>query len=108
MSRDARTAVDLARNLARSSRIRGLGQSDLFAGLLYATLCNVEWRRRDPNESWHCSWRMAGELVAGLRGEGDDLSWYCWGHEGTIDEVVLAELAALGWTPVSLEASPGR
>ena len=106
MPRNAHTAVVLARDLARSGRIRELVQSDLFAGLLYAALCNVEWRRRDSNESWHCSWRMAGELVAGLRGEGDCLSWYCWGHEGTIDEVVLNELAALGWTPVSLEASP--
>jgi hypothetical protein len=31
--------------------------------------------------------------VAGLRGDGDYLSWYCWGHEETLDEAVLVLLA---------------
>jgi len=43
------------------------------------------------------SWRWAGGLVARLRGEGDYADWYCAGGEGTVDEVVLAELQLLGW-----------
>jgi hypothetical protein len=97
--------TDLARDLALSARIRSCVQNDLFAGLLYAALCATEWRHRDAKATWSCSWRAAGSVVAGLRGDGDYLNWYCWGHEETFDEAVLAELDALGWGPVE-EAAP--
>ncbi len=93
-------SADIARDLARSARIRACVQSDLFAGLLYAALCATQWRHRDTKATSSCSWRVAGGVVAGLRGDGDYLSWYCWGHEETLDEAVLAELDALGWRPV--------
>jgi len=97
--------ADLARDLALSARIRSCVQNDLFAGLLYAALCATKWRHRDAKVTWSCSWRAAGNVVAGLRGDGDYLTWYCWGHEETFDEAVLAELDALGWGPVE-EAAP--
>ena len=96
----------MALDLAGSERIREKVKGDLFAGLLYAALCNNEWRHRRANETWGCTWRSAGDVVTGLRGEGDYLDWYCWGHEGVIDEVVLAELEALGWRPVTMGPTP--
>ncbi len=102
--------ASLERDLARSHRIRFCVQSELFAGLLYAALCSVFWRHKTSGEIWSSSMRSAGGIVAGLRGEGDYLFWYCWGHEGTIDEVVLTELAELGWEPVSIsgdDLAPG-
>jgi hypothetical protein len=92
--------ANLARDLALSARIRACVQNDLFAGLLYAALCATKWRHCDAKATWSCSWRAAGGVVAGLRGDGDYLSWYCWGHEETLDEAVLAELDALCWGPV--------
>ena len=91
------TTSDLGRDMARSDRLHELVGSEVFAGLLYAALCNTTWRHVASDQIWHCSWRSAGALVAGLRGEGCYLDWYCWGHEGEVDEQVLLELEALGW-----------
>jgi len=97
-------ATDLALDLAESERIREQVKGDLFAGFLYAALCNNDWRHDRSNDTWSCTWRRAGDVVADLRSEGNYLDWYCWGHEGMIDEVVLAELGVLGWHPATLES----
>ena len=75
--------------------------SDLFTRLLYAALCNTEWRHPATGEMWSCSWRSAGGVVAHVRGEGSDLDRYCSGGEGLVDEGVLAEIEALGWELVA-------
>lgn len=98
------TSPDLGRDMAGSERLRELARSELFAGLLYAALCNTTWRRVGSDQVWHCSWRYAGKLVAGLRGEGSYLDWYCWGHEAEVDEQVLLEIEALGWQLESVDA----
>lgn len=98
------TPSDLGRDMANSDRLRDLVRSELFAGLLYAALCNTTWRHVASGQIWHCSWRSAGGLVAGLRGEGDYLDWYCWGHEGELDEQVLLEIQAIGWQLASADA----
>lgn len=87
----------LERDLGRSTRIHDLVDSDLFATLLYGALCNTVWRYKATGTPWHCSWRHAGGVVAGLRGEGDYMDWYCSSGEGLVDERVLAEIGALGW-----------
>lgn len=88
----------LGDDLLQSDRLRGLVRgSALFAELLYAALCNTTWTRAADGKEGSVSWRRAGRLVATLRGEGDYTDWYCAGGEGTVDEVVLAELRALGW-----------
>jgi hypothetical protein len=88
----------LGGDLLRSDRLRSLVRgSELFARLLYTALCNTTWRRTADGVQGRVSWRWAGRLVAMLRGEGDYTDWYCAGGEGTVDEVVLAELRALGW-----------
>jgi hypothetical protein len=88
----------LGDDLLWSDRLRSLVRgSALFAELLYAALCNTTWTRAADGREGSVSWRRAGRLVATLRGEGDYTDWYCAGGEGTVDEVVLAELRALGW-----------
>ena len=101
--RALRPAVaDLAGDMAMSERMRTLVRdSDLFAALLYAALCNRRWIHRATGQEWSVSWRGAGSGIAHLRGSGDYLDWYCGGEEGMLDEQVLAELEALGWRPVA-------
>ena len=92
--------------------------SDTYAQNLYAAMCNRAWQEHAvwpilQGETWSCSWRYAGGIVARLRGEGDYMDWYCSGirdaedhaREGTVTEGVVTpeiekDLAALGWRPV--------
>ena len=78
------------------------------------------------DEFWSCSWRSAGGIVADMLQTGDYINWYCSGmggldgdydpdggetfeqwqartgyvSEGTITDEILADFAALGWTPI--------
>ena len=94
---------ELKRDLGASARIRVLVRSDLFATLLYAALCNTEWRHAATGARWSCSWRSAGGVVATLRAEGDYTDWYCSMGEGLVDEQILEEIQALGWDLVHAE-----
>lgn len=87
----------LERDLAASPEIARRVRSDVFAQLLYAALCNTEWRRGAMGEAWSCSWRTAGDVVAHLRGVGSYLDWHCSDGEGLVDEDVLAAIEELGW-----------
>ena len=66
-------------------------------------------------QTYSCSWRYAGGIVADMREEGDYIDWYCsgiqgepdkdWidlGHvpEGTVAEEIRKDLFKLGWLPV--------
>lgn len=93
-------------DLAASAEIARRIRSDVFARLLYAALCNTEWRRGAAGEPWSCSWRMAGDVVAHLRGDESYLDWYGSGGEGLVDEGVLAAIEGLGWELVR-KASEG-
>ena len=93
-------------------------QDQVYAQNLYAAMCNREWQEKAVweilrNDTWGCSWRTAGAIVARLRGEGDYMDWYCSGirdaedhaREGTVTEGVVTpeiekDLAALVWRPV--------
>src|SRR5271166_1141312 len=59
-------APNLERDLGLSPRIRILVESELFATLLYAGLCNTTWLHKATGTPWSCSWRHAGAVVAGL------------------------------------------
>lgn len=95
----------LERDLGAAPGVAARIGSDLFARLLYAALCNTEWRHRDTGTPWSCSWRAGGGVVAHLRGEGDYLDWYCSGCEGLVDEGVHAEIEALGWELIQEEGA---
>lgn len=89
-----------------------------YAQNLYAAFCNREWQEQSVfevlrGETWSCSWRSAGGLVARLRGVGDYLDWYCsgmcdkdnesrWTLAGFVPEGVVTleiehDLAQIGW-----------
>ena len=90
-----------------------------YAQNLYAAMCNQDWQRNDvwpllKGETWSCSWRYAGGIVADMREEGDYIDWYCsgiqgepdadWvdlGHvsEGTVTDQIREDLFRLGWIP---------
>lgn len=98
--------------------------SDVYAQNLYAAMCNMTWQSREfwqelKGETWSCSWRSAGGIVADMREEGDYINWYCSGignddagygldarpatgyvPEGTVTEEVELDLNRLGWRPV--------
>lgn len=95
-----------------------------YAQNLYAALCNNEFQKQEvwpvlSNETWCCSWRYSGGIIADLEGKGDYLDWYCSGirgvdfdannaddptkeyvGEGEITEEILEDLAKLGWAPL--------
>lgn len=90
------------RSLSADPDIRTLVLDDEFARQLYASLCNVEWVKGD--EHYACSWRYAGDLVASLRGKGEDyMDFYCSGGEGRVSEAVRYCLAQLGYTARELD-----
>ncbi len=93
--------------------------SDTYAQNLYAAMCNTEWQKREVmpilrDETWSCTWRSAGGIVANLREQGDYIDWYCSGigeglgngditgnkgyvPEGTVTEQIADDLYLLGW-----------
>lgn len=96
-----------------------------YAQNIYAALCNQDWQRIDvlpilKDETWGCSWRSAGGIVADMLGEGDYIDWYCSGMgsglgngdedgskgyvgEGHITEEIREDFKKLGWQPVDNE-----
>lgn len=66
--------------------------SDIYAQNLYAALCNNDFIKNDiwpilKGETWHCSWRYAGGIIADMREEGDYINWYCSGIRDVVLEV---------------------
>jgi hypothetical protein len=104
--------------------------SNNYAQNLYAAMCNMVWQSREfwqemKGETWSCSWRHAGGIIADMREEGDYIDWYCSGignqeagyglysyvptpdpegrdyaPEGVVTEEIELDLNRLGWRPV--------
>jgi hypothetical protein len=58
--------------------------SDVYAQNLYAALCNntfqeIEMWQILTDQSWGCSWRYAGGIIADMQQKGDYIDWYCSG-----------------------------
>jgi hypothetical protein len=58
--------------------------SDDYAQNIYAALCNNEFMKLAvvpilKEETWSCSWRHAGGIVADMLEKGDYIDWYCSG-----------------------------
>jgi hypothetical protein len=91
---------------------------DDYAQNLYAAMCNREFQRLDvmpilKDETWGCSWRYAGGIIADMQEKGDYIDWYCSGirdsdretedtdllyvTEGTVTDEVREDLNRLGW-----------
>lgn len=89
--------------------------SDTYAQNLYAAICNNEFQRIEvisilKDETWSCSWRHAGGIVADMKQVGDYIDWYCSGidaglndhktdfvSESVVTNEVRHDLKQLGW-----------
>lgn len=63
--------------------------SDVYAQNLYAAICNNDFQKREmwpilKEDTWGCSWRYAGGIIADMRQEGDYIDWYCSGIRGPL------------------------
>ena len=104
--------------------------SDAYAQNLYAAMCNMTWQSREfwqelKGETWSCSWRHSGGIIADMREQGDYIDWYCSGigskedgygldhhvpeldndgrtyvPEGVVTEEIELDLNRLGWRPI--------
>lgn len=96
--------VDLEHDLTRNVDVcTKLQQSPELAHALYAALCNNQFRHASmsvDHESWSCTWRYAGGLVAGLVDptHQDYLDYYCNGNEGYVSPEIETMLHEMGWS----------
>jgi hypothetical protein len=61
--------------------------NDNYAQNLYAAMCNNEFIKREvwpmlKGQTWSCSWRHAGGIIADMQEKGDYIDWYCSGISG--------------------------
>ena len=61
--------------------------SNAYAQNIYAALCNNDFMKLAvvpilKEETWSCSWRHAGGIVADMLEKGDYIDWYCSGIGG--------------------------
>lgn len=93
--------------------------SDTYAQNLYAAICNNSFQKLDVmpilrDQTWGCTWRYAGGIIADMRETGDYIDWYCSGigsglgngdetgtkgyvPESTVTEEIEQDLLKLGW-----------
>lgn len=118
-----RSILDLTSDLEADLKsdptiVKKAKESYAYAQNLYAALCNNEFQRNHfwlilSGETWSCSWRYAGGIVAEIRDDGEDyIDFYCSGigfydkegdpEEGFVPEAMVTEeikkdLQAIGW-----------
>lgn len=87
--------------------------SDTYAQNLYAALCNNDFIQNEvwpilKEDTWGCSWRYAGGMIADMQEKGDYMDWYCSGigvsdsskeyvTESIVTDEIKDDLLKLGW-----------
>lgn len=71
--------------------------SEAYAQNLYAAMCNNSFQKLDiwpllKGETYSCSWRYAGGIIADMLETGSYIDWYCSGIGGGATEEELAEM----------------
>jgi hypothetical protein len=91
--------------------------SEAYAQNIYAALCNQDWQKTDvwpllKGQTYSCSWRYAGGIVADMIEQGDYVDWYCSGirdsdspdngfvPESCVTDEIREDFFKLGWIPV--------
>lgn len=69
----------------------------VYAQNLYAALCNNDFQRLDTwpiltGETWSCSWRYSGGIVADMRESGDYIDWYCSGIRNEVTDQAYMDM----------------
>ena len=96
--------------------LKKVRESDTYAQSLYAAMCNNDFIKNAvwpllKEETWSCSWRYAGGVIADMQEQGDYIDWYCSGSgwlsgpdcnqalvaEGVVTEEIREDLLKLGW-----------
>jgi hypothetical protein len=92
--------------------------SACYAQNIYAALCNNDFQKQEvwpmlAGQTWSCSWRYAGGIVADMLERGDYIDWYCSGiqetdspndgyvSEGVVTEEISHDFKRLGWQVVT-------
>ena len=77
MKNEAEDSTSLAQDLLASPMMLAkVRASDVYAQHLYAAMCNQSFIKNEvwprlKGETWGCSWRCAGGIIADMRDEGD-------------------------------------
>ena len=95
---------DLENDLYHCSWMPRRVEHDDYAQLLYAALCNNKFQKQEvwpvlKGDTWSCTWRSAGTIVAELRGQGDYMDWY---GSGIIADNMQPPLTPTGYVPESV------
>ena len=74
--------------LASPMMLAKVRNSAVYSQHLYAAMCNQIFAKNEvwpqlKGETWSCSWRYAGGIIADMRQQGDYLDWYCSGIKGS-------------------------
>lgn len=90
--------------------LKKVRESDTYAQHLYAAMCNTDFIKNEvwpilQENTWSCSWRYAGGIIADMREKGDYIDWYCSGigrvddsvPEGVVTDEIREDLLKLGW-----------
>lgn len=72
-------------------------QDDEFCKNLWSAMANVSWYHPASKEEYSCTFRRAGGLIAGLRGSGDYMDWYCSGPYAEVSDYIARSMKKLGW-----------
>jgi hypothetical protein len=68
------------------------------AQAMWGAMANITWEDDDGNIA-RFSFRVAGDMVADIRGDGSDyITWYCCGDDGVVNPVIEKAMTAEGWT----------
>ena len=110
-----RVKPDLEADLYNSDYIMGKAYTnEKYCGDIYYALCNNDWIKADmlsivAAEHWHCSWRYAGGVAAGLfngnkwQGQDNYLEFYMYKAfektltEGLVTDEVREDFKRIGW-----------
>lgn len=99
--------ANLEQDLLKVDWIAEKCQDPFYARDLYGALCNNRFFKNE--QEWSCSWRHAGAIVAEIVGDGDYMTYYCNGNEGTVTDEIRLDLMEMGWVvkPYEPRLEPG-